>query len=65
MIDKMYLKTAIEHLESERAVHDEKFAQNAAHKNCLPNFDRAIDKLKQELAKLEELQAGTSAENQA
>lgn len=54
MIDRMYIKNTIENLEAERAVHDEKYANNPAHKNCLPNFDLAIAKLKGELAKLEE-----------
>ncbi|HEY9774208.1 MAG TPA: hypothetical protein V6C81_10415 [Planktothrix sp.] len=54
MIDRMYVKTTIEHLEAEKAVHDTKFSDNPAHKNCLPNFELAIERLKQELAKLEE-----------
>ena len=54
MIDRMYIKSTIENLESEKSVHDKKYADNPAHKNCLPNFDRAIDQLKQELAKLDE-----------
>ena len=56
-MDRMYLKNTIEHLERERSAHDEKYAANPAHKNCLPNFDAAIDKLKKELAKLESEQA--------
>jgi len=49
----MYLKSTIENLDHERSIHDKKFAANAAHKNCLPNFDSAIEKLKKELVKLE------------
>ena len=52
-MDRMYLKNTIEHLERERAAHDQKYAENPAHTKCLPNFDAAIDKLKKELAKLE------------
>jgi hypothetical protein len=52
----MYLKQTIEHLESERSVHDTKYADNPAHANCMPNFDMAIDRLKKELAKLEDEQ---------
>ena len=52
-MDRMYLKSTIENLENERSIHDNKFAANAAHKNCLPNFDSAIEKLKKELVKLE------------
>jgi len=53
-MDRMYLKGAIQQLEQERAVHDEKFADNPAHAKCLPNFDSAIDKLRKELAKLDQ-----------
>jgi hypothetical protein len=53
----MYLRGTIELLEAERSVHDVKYADNQAHKNCLPNFDRAIEKLKAELAKLDEQNA--------
>jgi hypothetical protein len=53
-MDRMYLKQTIENLQEERGVHDKKFADNPAHKNCLPNFDAAIEKLNQELVKLDE-----------
>jgi hypothetical protein len=52
----MYLKNAIEQLEREKSVHAEKFADNPVHANCLPNFEQAIGKLKQELEKLGEEQ---------
>jgi len=52
-MDRMYVKQTIEHLESERSIHDKKYADNPAHKNCLPNFDMAIDRLKKELDKIE------------
>jgi hypothetical protein len=48
----MYLKNAIDQLEREKSVHAEKFAANPVHANCLPNFDQAIGKLKQELEKM-------------
>lgn len=59
-MDRIYLKTTIEHLEHERAIHDEKYSGNPVHANCLPNFDAAIEKLKRELAKLD----GESSHNQ-
>lgn len=62
-MDRMYLKNAIEQLEHEKASHDTKFASNPAHKNCMPNFDAAIDKLSKELAKLEEEVAERSKGN--
>ncbi|MBX9879299.1 MAG: hypothetical protein K2Y22_12640 [Candidatus Obscuribacterales bacterium] len=52
VIDKEYLARTINHLENERKVHDEKFAGNSHHKHCLPRFDTAISKLKEELAKV-------------
>lgn len=51
--DKMYLKATLERIEAVKAVHDQKFSDNPVHKNCLPNFDRAIDNLKKEILKLE------------
>jgi hypothetical protein len=63
-MDRMYLKQTIENLENERAGHDEKYAANPAHSNCLPNFDQAIDRLKKELAKLEEEQ-GAAVSNKS
>ena len=53
-MDRYYLNDAIRRIEQERAVHDEKFAGNSHHANCLPRFDNVIEKLRQELAKLEE-----------
>ena len=52
-MDRQYIKNALEMLEKEKAVHNEKFARNDRHANCLPNFERAIEKLKLELNKLE------------
>jgi len=60
-MDRMYLKTTIENLQTERNGHDKKYADNPAHKNCLPNFDAAINKLQQELVKLEEQEQSAKA----
>ncbi len=54
-MDRMYLLTTMENLEKEKSVHATKFADNAAHENCLPNFEQAIAKLALELEKLEAL----------
>ncbi len=43
----------IRKLESERDVHDEKFAGNEKHSACLPRFETTLAKLRDELAKLE------------
>jgi|GEM_PF-2317311 len=51
-VDKEYLNRTIDHLEKEKQEHDKKFAGNAHHKNCLPRFDAAIAKLKDELSKV-------------
>ncbi|HEY9711990.1 MAG TPA: hypothetical protein V6C72_00895 [Chroococcales cyanobacterium] len=52
-MDRMYVKNALEMLENEKAIHDKKYADNDKHANCLPNFERAIDKLKAELVRLD------------
>jgi hypothetical protein len=52
--DRMYLLATLQRIEEYRATHDKKFADNPVHKNCMPNFDKAINNLKQELAKIEE-----------
>jgi hypothetical protein len=52
-MDRMYLITTMQNLEREKSVHATKFADNAAHANCLPNFELAIAKLAAELEKLE------------
>jgi hypothetical protein len=52
-MDRMYLQQAIDKLDRERQVHDQKFANNQAHRNCLPRFDQALAKLREELCKLE------------
>ncbi len=51
-VDRYYLEQVIENLEHERKVHDQKFARNVAHKDCLPRFDRTLEKLREELLKL-------------
>lgn len=53
-MDKEYISRTIETLEREKAAHDQKFAGNPVHKNCLPRFDEAIARLKKELEKLQE-----------
>ncbi len=53
MIDKLYLKNAIEKIEQEKLVHDSKFAGNDVHKDCLPRFETTLTKLRNELEKLE------------
>jgi hypothetical protein len=51
-MDRMMLKAAIEKIETERAVHDEKFKGNPVHENCLPRFDKVLTNLKNDLDKL-------------
>lgn len=51
-VDKEYLSRTIDHLEREKHEHNKKFAGNALHEHCLPRFDTAITKLKEELAKV-------------
>jgi hypothetical protein len=53
-MDRLYLQNVIDKIESEREIHDRKFADNAAHKNCLPRFDQTLAKLREELSKLDE-----------
>lgn len=53
-MDRMYLLTTIENLLREQSVHAEKFADNPAHANCMPNFEQAIIKLQAELEKLDQ-----------
>jgi GTP1/Obg family GTP-binding protein len=60
-MDRYYLIDAIKRIELEREAHDEKFAANEVHKNCLPRFDSVIEKLKLELAKLSEISPGPAA----
>ncbi len=51
-IDREYLVRTIDHLEREKHEHNTKFAGNPKHEHCLPRFDTAIGKLKEELAKV-------------
>jgi hypothetical protein len=55
-VDRIYLQSVIDKIEHERKVHDRKFADNAAHKNCLPRFDDTLTKLREELTKLGEVE---------
>ncbi len=48
----MHIKGLIRNLESEKAVHDTKFAGNALHTDCLKRFDQVLVQLQEELAKL-------------
>jgi len=54
-MDRIYLKNVLELLEREKMLHDEKFSGLEVHANCLPNFDRAIKKIEEELNKLDEV----------
>lgn len=60
MVDKMLLKNAIQKIEAEKKVHDQKFASNPAHKECLPRFDKVLTNLKADLEK-EEQTGGTTS----
>lgn len=51
-VDREYLVRTIDHLEQSKKEHDKKFADNAHHKHCLPRYDTAIAKLKDELIKV-------------
>lgn len=48
----MHIKGLIRNLESEKAVHDTKFAGNTLHSDCLKRFDQVLVQLQEELAKL-------------
>lgn len=48
----MHIKGLIRNLESEKAVHDTKFADNPLHNDCLKRFDQVLLQLQDELAKL-------------
>lgn len=52
-MDRMMLKAAIERIENERQVHDEKFANSPVHKDCLPRFDKVLSNLKSDLEKVD------------
>lgn len=47
-----HIKGLIGNLESEKAVHDTKFAGNALHTDCLKRFNQVLVQLQEELAKL-------------
>jgi hypothetical protein len=51
MIDKLYLQNLIEKIEHEMNIHDQKFAGNPAHKDCLPRFKATLEKLRAEIMK--------------
>ena len=50
-MDRYYIEQIIALLEKEKGQHDRKFAANPAHRDCLPRFDTAINRLRSELAK--------------
>lgn len=52
-MDRMMLKAAIQKIEDERKVHDEKFAGNPVHKDCVPRFDKVLTNLRNDLDKME------------
>jgi|GEM_PF-7049642 chorismate synthase len=47
-----HIKGLIRNLESEKAVHDTKFAENPLHTDCHKRFDNVLAQLQDELAKL-------------
>jgi hypothetical protein len=48
-MDKLYLKGVLDRLVAEREVHDQKYADNAVHNDCLPRMDKAIENIRKEL----------------
>jgi hypothetical protein len=52
-MDKYHLLALIEKLKTEINVHDQKFAQNSAHKDCLPRMQKTLTSLQDELVKVE------------
>lgn len=51
-MDRYYLLDIIRRIKHDRDQHDQKFATNPAHKNCLPRFETVIGNLEKELAAL-------------
>lgn len=49
-MENQHLKSLIGQLEQEKRAHDEKFGGSSVHNDCLPRFETAINKLKEELA---------------
>ena len=47
-----HIKGLIRNLETEKSVHDTKFAENPLHTDCLKRFDQVLLQLQDELAKL-------------
>jgi hypothetical protein len=47
------LRQAIQKIEQEREVHDQKFGNNPVHKDCLPRFEKVLDNLRSDLDKAE------------
>jgi hypothetical protein len=52
-MDRMMLRQAIQKIEQEREVHDQKFGNNPVHKECLPRFEKVLDNLRSDLEKAE------------
>jgi hypothetical protein len=52
-MDRMMLRQAIQKIEQEREVHDQKFGNNPVHKDCLPRFEKVLDNLRSDLDKAE------------
>lgn len=48
----MHIKGLIRNLESEKSVHDTKFAENPLHGDCGKRFDHVLAQLHDELQKL-------------
>lgn len=60
-MDRYYLLDIIRRITLERDQHDQKFAANPAHKDCLPRFETAIGNLEKELAALPQSSSADSA----
>ncbi|MFN8654854.1 MAG: hypothetical protein U0105_00830 [Candidatus Obscuribacterales bacterium] len=60
-MDRYYLLDIIRRITLERDQHDQKFATNPAHKDCLPRFETAIGNLEKELAALPQSSSADSA----
>lgn len=49
-MDRYYLMDIIRRIKHQRDRHDEQFASNPAHKDCLPRFESVLVNLEKELA---------------
>jgi hypothetical protein len=51
-MDRYYLMDMIRRIKHQRDRHDEQFAANPAHKDCLPRFGTVLANLEKELSSL-------------